>query len=354
MTTAATAATPIATSTAPPIAFGEHRTMHAIVQREYGSADVLRLDTIDRPSIGADEVLVEVHAAGIDRGTWHLMAGLPYVIRAGYGFRAPKAEVPGLDVSGRVVAIGDDVTRFAVGDRVFGIANGSFAEYAAAEEGKLAHMPATLSFEGAGVAAVSGITALQAVVDEGEVQAGERVLVVGASGGVGSYAVQIAKAHGAHVTGVAGTRNLDLVRDLGADEVVDHRREDVTDRPDTWDLIIDIGGRTKVSRLRSILAPEGTIVFVGGEGGNRWTGGFGRTVRASMVSPLLKQDLKMLISTEAHTYMERLAALIESGDVVPAIGDRFALDEVPAALAQMEAGHTRGKSVVVVRAGDEG
>lgn len=324
--------------------------MRAVIQREYGPADVLTVDEVERPAIAPDEVLVEVHAAGIDRGTWHLMRGLPYVIRiAGFGVRGPKNPVPGLDVAGRVVAVGSDVTRFAVGDRVFGIAKGSFAEYAAAEAGKLAHIPDNLSWQQAAVAAVSGITALQAVVDAGGVEPGQRVLVVGASGGVGTYAVQIAKAHGAHVTGVAGTRNLDLVRSLGADEVVDHRQEDVTDRTDVYDLIIDIGGRTKVGRLRRILTDDGTIVFVGGEGGNRWTGGVGRQVRASMLSPFVSQDLKMFISTEAHTYMERLAALMATGDVVPAIGDRFDLDEVPVALAQMEAGQVRGKSVVVVR-----
>ncbi len=337
------------TSTTPPTET-EGATMQAIVQHEYGSSEVLQIAQLERPSIAPDEVLVEVHAAGVDRGTWHLLAGLPYVIRiAGYGLRGPKTPVPGLDVAGRVVAVGDDVTRFAPGDEVFGIAMGSFAEYAPAKAGKLAHKPANMSWEQAGVAAVSGITALQAVEDVGGVTPGMRVLVVGASGGVGTYAVQIAKAHGAHVTGVAGTRNLEMVRGLGADEVVDHRREDVTDRSETFDLIIDIGGMTKVSRLRGILAPEGTIVFVGGEGGNRWTGGVGRQVRASMLSPFVKQDLKMFMSTEAHTFMERLAAHLESGAVVPAIGDRFALDEVPMALAQMEVGHTRGKSVVVVR-----
>ncbi|MGI9644742.1 MAG: NAD(P)-dependent alcohol dehydrogenase [Ilumatobacteraceae bacterium] len=325
-------------------------TMQAIVQDEYGSADVLRSEPIGRPTIDADQVLVEVHAAGIDRGVWHLVTGQPYLVRvAGYGLSKPKQRTPGLDVAGRVVAVGADVSRFAVGDEVFGIADGSFAEYAAADEDKLVHKPGNVSFEAAGAAAVSGITALQALTDVGGVEAGQHVLIVGASGGVGSFAVQLAKALGAHVTGVAGTQNLDLVRSLGADHVVDHRTEDFAATDRRYDLILDIGGRNSVRRLRSVLTPNGTLVIVGGEGGNKLTGGIGRQLRAVLLSPFVKQRLTMFISKEHHSFMDRLARYLASGEVVPSIGRRFELDEVPDAVREMEAGRLSGKSVIVVR-----
>ena len=251
--------------------------MRAIVQDRYGSADVLEMGTIERPGIEPSEVLIEVVAAGLDRGVEHLMTGLPYLIRvAGYGLAKPKTRVPGLDVTGRVVAVGSEVTRFAPGDEVFGIGKGSYAEFAAADEKKLAHKPATVTFEQAGVAAISGITALQALTTVGKLQPGQKVLVVGASGGVGSYAVQLAKALGGAVTGVAGTRNLEFVRSLGADDVIDYTAEELGDRADRYDLIIDTGGRNSIRRLRSVLAPRGTLVIVGGEGCGKWTGGVGR------------------------------------------------------------------------------
>lgn len=337
-----------------PNGVGDATTMRAIVQREYGSADVLRSEIVELPEIAADEVLIEVHAAGLDRGVWHLVTGQPYLVRlAGYGITRPKQPTPGLDVAGRVVAVGAGVTRFTVGDEVFGIADGSFAEFAAAKEDKLVHKPANVSFESAGVAAVSGITALQALTDIGQVTSGQRVLVVGASGGVGSYAVQIAKALGAHVTGVAGTHNLELVRRLGADDVIDHTTADFTagavgeDR--RYDLVVDIGGRNSVRRLRSVLTETGTLVIVGGEGGNRWTGGIGRQIRAKLLSAFVHQRLTFFISTEHHSFIQRLAEYLESGEVVPAISHRFDLDEVPEAIRQLEAGRLSGKSVVVVR-----
>ena len=325
-------------------------TMAAVVQDEYGPAEVLRVEHIARPGIAADEVLVEVHTAGIDRGQWHLVTGQPYLMRlAGYGVTKPKQPTPGLDVAGRVVAVGADVTRFSEGDAVFGIATGSFAEYAAAKEDKLVHKPSGVSFEAAGVASVSGITALQALTDVGGLQPGQRVLIVGASGGVGSFAVQLAKALGAHVTGVAGTRNLDLVRRLGADEVVDHSRDDFAGGDARYDLVIDIGGRNGVRRLRSVLTRDGTLVIVGGEGGNKITGGIGRQLRAVLLSPFVSQRLTMFVSKEHHSFIERLAAYVASGEVVPAINHHFDLDEVPEALRRMEAGELSGKSAVIVR-----
>ena len=327
--------------------------MRAIVQRSYGSADTLELQTVDRPAIGADEVLIEVHAAGVDRGTWHLMTGTPYLVRvAGFGLTKPKQPVPGLDVSGRVIAVGSAVTRFAPGDDVFGIARGSLAEHAVASEDKLAHKPSRATYEQAAVSAVSGITALQALTDVGKLQAGQSVLVIGASGGVGTYAVQLAKALGAEVTGVASTSKTNLVRSLGADHVIDYTREDFVDGGRRYDLIIDIGGRNSISRLRGVLARRGTLVIVGGEGGNRVTGGIGRQLRAMLLSPFVRQRLTTFISTEDHPFIARLGEFIESGDVVPSIGQRFALEDTAAAIRQMETGTASGKSVIVVRSGE--
>ena len=327
----------------------EGTTMRAVTQDRYGGPDTLTAATIDRPAVAADEVLVEVHAAGVDRGVWHLMTGEPYLVRLGFGLTKPKQPVVGLDVAGRVIAVGDEVDRFAPGDEVFGIAAGAFAEYAVAKQDKLARKPRTISMEHAGVAAVSGITALQALTDVGDVQPGQHVLVLGASGGVGTYAVQIAKALGADVTGVAGTAKLDLVRSLGADRVIDYTTDDFVDDNVRYDLIVDIGGRNSIRRLRSALTPAGTLVIVGGEDGGRWTGGIGRQIRAVLLSPFVQQRLTMFISTEHHSFMDRLATHLESGAVTPVIDGRFGLDHAAEALRRLEAGRTRGKSVIVVR-----
>jgi NADPH:quinone reductase-like Zn-dependent oxidoreductase len=277
------------------------------------------------------------------------MTGEPYLIRLGFGLTKPKQAVIGLDVAGRVVAIGDDVVRFAPGDEVFGIAAGSFAEYAAAREDKLALKPAGVSMERAAVAAVSGITALQALTEIGDLQPGQRVLVIGASGGVGSYAVQLAKHLGGEVTGVASTAKVEMVRALGADRVIDYTVDDFVDDNIRYDLIVDIGGRNSIRRLRRALAPTGTLVIVGGEDGGRWTGGIGRQLRAMLLSPFVKQRLTMFLSKEHHSYMELLATHMESGAVEPEIGDRFPLDEAAEAIRQLGAGRASGKSVIVVR-----
>jgi len=328
------------------------RRMRAVIQDRYGSADCLTTSIIDRPDIAADEVLIEVAAAGVDRGVWHLVTGRPYLVRlAGYGITKPKNPVPGLDVSGRVVAVGDDVGRFQIGDEVFGIASGAYAEFAAAKEDKLAHKPAELSFEQAAVAAISGITALQALTDVGEVQAGQSVLIIGASGGVGTYAVQLAKALGATVTGVASGAKADLVTSLGADRVIDYAAGTYLDGEARYDLIVDIGGLNPVIRLRRALKRTGTLVIVGGEGGGSVTGGVGRQLRAKMLSPFVAQRLTFFLSAEHHSHMERLARFLEAGDVTPAVGRRYRLEEAPEAIADLEAGRTRGKSVIVV---DEG
>jgi NADPH:quinone reductase-like Zn-dependent oxidoreductase len=324
-------------------------TMKAIVQDSYGSTDTLQLRDRERPLIADDEVLVQVRAAGMDRGTWHLMTGQPYLMRLmGFGLRRPKNPVAGLDVAGTVVTVGSEVTRFRAGDEVFGIARGSFAEYAAAREDKLAHKPANLSFEQAAVVPISGSTALQALRDAGRVQAGQKVLVIGASGGVGTYAVQLAKAFGAQVTGVCSTAKVDLVRSLGADRVIDYTREDFADGVQHYDLILDIGGNSRLSRLRRALTAAGTLVIVGGEEGGRLTGGFGRSLRAPVLSLFVRQRLTMLASKEHHTYLDALRPLIEAGQVTPAIDKTYPLAEVPDAMRHLEAGHARGKLAITI------
>lgn len=323
--------------------------MRAIVQDEYGSTDVLRLGEAARPEIADDEVLIQVHAAGLDRGTWHLMAGLPYLLRViGFGFRGPKNRVPGLDVAGTVAAVGASVTKFSAGDEVFGISRGSFAEYAAAREDKLAPKPANLTFEQAAVVPISGGTALQALTDAGRVEAGQRVLILGASGGVGSFAVQLAKAFDAEATGVCSTAKLDLVRALGADHVIDYTQQDFADGADSYDLILDIGGNPSLPHLRRALAPTGTLVIVGGEDGGKVTGGFGRSLRAPLLSLFVRQRLTMLVSKERASDLERLAPLIEEGKVVPSVDRTYSLDQVPEAMRHLEAGLVRGKVAITL------
>lgn len=324
-------------------------TMRAIVQDTYGSAEVLRLEQVPRPSIAADEVLVQVRAAGLDRGTWHMMTGQPYLLRViGFGFRGPKNRVPGLDVAGTVAAVGSAVTRFSTGDEVFGISRGSLAEYAAVKEGKLSPKPANLTFEQAAVVPISAGTALQALTDAGRVEAGQHVLVIGASGGVGSFAVQLAKAFCADVTGVCGPTKLDFVRSLGADHVIDHTIEDFVDGNHAYDLILDIAGNASLPPLRKALALTGTLVIVSGEDGGKATGGFGRSLRAPLLSPFVGQRLTMLASKERASDQERLTPLIEAGEFTPSIDAIYTLDRVGEAMQHLESGHVRGKVAIVI------
>jgi NADPH:quinone reductase-like Zn-dependent oxidoreductase len=323
-------------------------TMHAIVQDSYGSAEVLRSARITRPEIADHEVLLRVHAAGLDRGTWHLMTGTPYLMRViGFGFRRPKNPVPGVDVAGTVVAVGSAVTRFAVGDEVFGMSRGSFAEYAAAREDKLAHKPANASFEQAAAVGISGGTALQALT-AGRVQAGQRVLIIGASGGVGSFAVQLAKASGAEVTGVCSTNKLDLVTSLGADRVVDYTREDFAAGSHHYDLIVDIAGNSPLSRLRRALTPTGTAVIVGGESKGNLTGGIDRQLRALILTRFVGQRLTGLASKERASDLEILADHLAAGTVTPSIDRTYPLDQVPTAMRYLEAGKVKGKIAITI------
>ena len=323
--------------------------MKAIVQDTYGSADVLELRDVDRPEIGDDEVLVRVHAAGVDRGVWHVMRGLPYALRlAGFGLRAPKTAVPGGDMAGVVESVGTGVTRFGPGDEVFGIGKGAFAEYARAPENKLAPKPANLTFEQAAVAGVSALTALQGVRDHGHVEPGQKVLITGASGGVGTFAVQLAKAFGADVTAVCSSAKVDVVRSLGADHVVDYTHDDFAGGQQRYDVILDIGGNPLLSRLRRALVPNGTAVIMGGETGGRWVGGSDRQMRAVLLSRFVDQKLTTFICKENHEDLIVLKELIEEGKITPVVDRTYPLAEAPQAIRDLEQGRARGKLAITV------
>jgi len=323
--------------------------MKAIVQDIYGSADVLELRDIDPPVIGDDEVLLQVHAAGVEPGVWHIMTGLPYLVRVmGYGLTKPKYPVRGRDVAGRVEAVGAAVMRFQPGDEVFGTCEGSFAEYAAAREDKLALKPANLSFEQAAVIPISGVTALQAQSNKGRVQPGHKVLIIGAGGGVGTFAVQLAKTFGAEVTGVCSTSKVDLVESIGADHIIDYTREDFADGPARYDLIIDTAGNRSLSQLRGALAPDGTLVIVGGEGGGAWVGPADRIVPVALLSPFVKHRLLSLMARERREDLQFLAEMAEAGKFTPALDRTYPLVEASDAVRYVGEGHARGKVVVTI------
>jgi NADPH:quinone reductase-like Zn-dependent oxidoreductase len=323
--------------------------MKAIVQDVYGDSDVLGLQDIPKPVPGNGEVLVKVRAAGVDQGVWHLMTGRPYLVRLfGFGLMKPKVPVRGREVAGVVESVGAGVTRFQPGDEVFGTCEGSFAEYVCAKETLLARKPANLAFEETAAAPISAVTALQAVRDAGQVTAGQKVLVIGAGGGVGSFAVQIAKDLGAEVTGVCSTGKVDLVRTLGADHVVDYTRDDFARAGALYDVIIDTAGNRPLSVLKRALAPQGTLVIVGGEGGGKVTGGFERSMAAPLASLFSGQKFKGLVTKENHQDLEALTALFEAGRVKPAVEKVYPLAEAPAAIARLHEGRVRGKVVVRV------
>jgi NADPH:quinone reductase-like Zn-dependent oxidoreductase len=322
--------------------------VQAIVRDAYGSADVLHLDEVEVPAPGKGEVLLRVRAAGVDRGVWHLMAGEPYVARLALGLRKPRNRVSGSDVAGVVERLGPGVSGLAVGDEVFGIGRGTYAEFAVAPAKKVVRRPEGLSPEHAAAVAISGLTALQAVRDVGEVQPGQSVLVIGASGGVGTYAVQIAKAVGADVTGMCSTAKVDLVRSIGAVDVVDYTRDDVVELGKRYDVVIDIAGNRTLRALRRILTPKGKLVIVGGEEGGRWFGGLERNLRASLWSPFVGQRLRAFISRERGEDIERLAEMIVAGTVTPVVEGTYPLADAADALRHLEDGSIRGKAVVVV------
>jgi NADPH:quinone reductase-like Zn-dependent oxidoreductase len=321
--------------------------MKAIVQDRYGSADVLKLEDIDMPLAHRGDVLIRVGAASAFIGDWHIMTGTPYAIRLVSGMRAPKQRVRGQDVAGYVEAVGDDITQFHVGDEVFGVADGSFAEYATARPDKLAPKPTNLSFEEAATVPTTGCTALQGLREVGKVQTEHRVLVIGAAGGVGSFAVQIAKAFGAHVTGVCSTSKVELVRSIGADEVIDYTVEDIADGTRRYDVIFDTAGNREASSLRRALTSKGTLVLAGGEGGGRWLG-MGRVMRAKAISPFVGQKMMSFLGRPKAEDLLVLKDLIEAGKVTPVIGARYPLSDVPDAIRELGTGHGRGKVVINV------
>ena len=322
--------------------------MKAIVQDTYGSADVLEVRDIAPPSIGEEDVLVRVAAAGVDRGAWHFMTGQPYLMRIlGFGFRAPKIPVPGTNVAGRVEAVGKNVTRFHVGDQVYGTCRGAFAEYARASQDKLASKPNSLTFEQAAVVPYAGFAAWQAVHDRGRVEAGQQVLVVGGSGAVGSFAVQLAKASGAEVTAVCSARNVEMVRSLGADHVLDYTREDFADGRVRYDRIIDVFGRNSVSRLRRALTSRGRLVIVGGEG-DRWIGGIQRQLWATLLSPFVRQTLGTFIVKEHARYLLQLNPLLDAGQVTPILDRTYPLTETADAVRHLESARNTGRIAITI------
>ncbi|WP_307028106.1 NAD(P)-dependent alcohol dehydrogenase [Arthrobacter globiformis] len=320
--------------------------MRAIVRETYGGPEVLRLERVPRPVVKGDDVLVRVRAAGVDRGVWHMMTGLPYLGRLAFGIRKPKDPVLGLDLAGTVEAVGPDVTRFTVGDAVYGSGRGSYAEYAVAPETKLAAKPQPLSFEQAAAVPVSAVTALQGL-RAGKIREGQKVLVTGASGGVGSYAVQLAKAYGAHVTGVCSTGKVGFVRTLGADHVIDYSREDFADAG-PYDLILDIAGNPPISRLRRALTPTGTAVITGGEGGGKLTGGLHRQLSALALSPFISQRLTTFLGLVRASELRDLTPLIETGKIAPALDRTFTLTEAKDALHFLEDGKVSGKVALTI------
>ena len=323
--------------------------MKAIVQDRYGSVDMLKLRDVEKPQPADDELLIRVHAAGLDPGVWHLMTGQPYLVRLmGFGLRKPKIRIRGSDAAGTVEAAGRNVTQFKQGDQVYGTCDGSFAEYACARAERFAPKPVNLSFEQAATVPISGVTALNGLRDAGKLQPGQRVLVIGAAGGVGTYAVQLAKAFGAVVTGVCSTSKVELVRDIGADEVVDYTREDFTDGTHRFELILDTAGRRPLSQLRRALTPQGILVIVGGEGGDRWLGGFQRQIFAPVRALFTQQKLVGLISKERQQDLLRLKDLIEAGKLTPVIDRSYPLSEAPQAIRYLEQGHARGKVVLTL------
>ena len=322
--------------------------MQAMIQTTYGSADVMQLKDIAAPAIGPTDVLVRVRAAGVNPADWAIMHGLPYIARPVYGLRKPKVAVRGTDVAGVVEGIGSQVTRFQVGDEVFGWGTGSYAEYAAVGEDALAPKPANLTFAEAASVPMAALVALQALRDHGKVGPGSRVLINGASGGIGTFAVQIAKALGAEVTGVCSTGNLDLVRSIGADHVIDYTTEDFTSAGQRFDFILDNVSNRSLTDLRKALTPTGMLVPNGGNFNNRWMASGGRIVRAAVLFSLGSQMLGNFLVAMRREDLETLAAMIEAGSVRPVMERTYPLHELAGAMAHVGSGHTRGKVAITV------
>jgi NADPH:quinone reductase-like Zn-dependent oxidoreductase len=323
--------------------------MKAIVYRCYGAPDVLKLENIEKPAPTATQVLVKVRAASVNPYDWHFMRGKPYFMRLDSGIGAPKETRFGVDYAGTVEAVGPDVTTFKPGDEVFGARTGAFAEYVIVrEERMVVPKPGNVSFEQAASIGIAGTTALQALRDRGKLQAGQRVLINGASGGVGTFAVQIAKAMGAEVTGVCSTRNVDMVRSLGADRVIDYTKEDYTQGGEQYDLIVDMVGSRSLLDNKRVLKPDGIFVIVGGPKGGDFLGPMTTVIKASLMSPFVSQDMGMMLADSSKQDLAFIADLIHTGKVTPVIDRHYPLSEAAAAVAYVEEGHARGKVIIDV------
>jgi NADPH:quinone reductase-like Zn-dependent oxidoreductase len=325
------------------------QSMKAIVYRCYGSPAVVKLEDIAKPTPPDDRVLIKVHAASVNPLDWHYMRGKPYVMRVMAGLGAPDDIRLGVDFAGTVEAVGNNVKRFKPGDEVFGGGDGAFAEYVSVrEKGSLALKPANLSFEQAAAVPVAAITALQALRDKGKIQPGQKVLINGASGGVGTFAVQIAKAFGADVTGVCSTRNLAMVRSIGADHVIDYTREDFTQGSLRYDLIVDNVGTHSLSEYRRVLNPQGALVMVGGPNDGRWIGPLSSSIKAMLVAPFVSQKLVFIMAQLKQDDLGTLRDLMRTGKLTPVIDRRYKLSETAEAIRYLEEGHARGKVVITL------
>jgi NADPH:quinone reductase-like Zn-dependent oxidoreductase len=322
--------------------------MRAIVYKSYGSPDVLQCQEVEKPIAGDDQVLVKVRAASVNPLDWHYMRGTPYLVRMGTGLRRPKDARLGVDVAGQVETVGRNVTQFRPGDEVFGVARGAFAEYVSASETKLALKPANLTFERAAAVPIAAFTALQGLRDKGRIQPGQKILINGAAGGVGTFAVQIAKAFGAEVTGVCSTRNVEMVRSIGADHVIDYTRGDFTRSGPSYDLILDSVGNHSLSDLRRVLTPEGTLVLVGGPDKGRWLGPLADVLEAVVLSRFVSQKILPFLAHSSKDDLIVMKELLETGKVTPVIDRSYSLRDVPDAIRYLEEGHARGKVVIAV------
>ena len=322
--------------------------MKAVVQDQYGSPDVLEFRDIEKPVAKDDEVLIRVHAASVNAADWHFLRGMPYIARLSLGLRKPKSKVRGRDVAGQVEMVGKDVKQFHAGDEVYAeVDSGSFAEYTCVTEDLVGLKPSNLTFEQAAAVPLAANTALQGLRDKGQIKPGQKVLIYGASGGVGTFAVQLAKAFGAEVTGVCSTKKVDMVRSIGADHVIDYTQEDFTQNVQRFDILFDLVGNRSLSDYRRALTPKGTLVLSGGEGG-RWLGSVKLLIKSLLLSPFVSQKLNAFLAKTKHEDLLVLKGLVEAGKVTPVIDKTYPLSEAPEAIRYLEGRHVQGKVVITV------
>jgi len=322
--------------------------MRAIVYKNYGPPNVLDIHEVEKPTPEDHQVLLKVKAAAVNPLDWHTMRGTPFLVRLQSGLLTPKDTRLGTDVAGVVVAVGKNVKHFKAGDEVYGGANGAFAEYACASEKNLMAKPKNLSYEQAAAVPIAALTALQALRDKGQVKPGQKVLINGAAGGVGTFAVQIAKAFGAEVTGVCSTRNVELVHSIGADHTIDYTKEDFTQSDQNYDLILDAIGNQPLLRCRRVLTPNGTLVMVGSISKGLLLGPLARSLRGLLISRFIRQRFVMMMASWNKEDLQTIHELLEAGKVVPVIDREYTLTEVPKAIRYLEEGHARGKVIIIM------